>query len=393
MPPGLGKAIGDPDNDDYVAQVLAKEARDSSMKYSVLGMEAYKPTRPTGSAPKPNTRFLRHIIKETDNHNSALKRKEEREARERMRQLRDQPPSSAHDNSREHRYRRSHGSNDRDSRRERKDGDDRHLSHRRRRSRSTSLDRDRPYASRRERESRGRDDDRHRRSRKSQRHGSYSRSRSRSPHERASGSHRHRRHRRRSSSRSRSPEIRESRKDRGSSHRKHSQNSAPDSKNKLSGDESDPLEDLVGPLPKEKAPIRSRGRGAYKPNASNIDAHFAADYDPSLDVQPEDDETQTSHRSSRRPVAGLMTGDDDWELALEALRDRARWKQKGEDRLREAGFNSDIVDRWKSSASTAPGNDESVVDNVKWSTKSEGREWDRGKVVDGDGHINVKAPW
>jgi hypothetical protein len=45
MPLKLGKTIGDPDDDDYVAQVLAKEARDSSMKYSTLGMEAYMPAR------------------------------------------------------------------------------------------------------------------------------------------------------------------------------------------------------------------------------------------------------------------------------------------------------------------------------------------------------------
>jgi hypothetical protein len=45
MPPGLGKGIGDPNNDDYVAQVLAKEARDSSIKYSALGMNAYMPSR------------------------------------------------------------------------------------------------------------------------------------------------------------------------------------------------------------------------------------------------------------------------------------------------------------------------------------------------------------
>ncbi|RDW86221.1 uncharacterized protein DSM5745_02863 [Aspergillus mulundensis] len=394
MPPGLGKTIGDPDNDDYVAQVLAKEARDSSVKYSALGMEAYMPARPTSSAPKPNTRFLRHIIKETDNHNAALKRKEEREARERMRELRNQTASSAQASGGDRR-RRSRRSDDQYSRRDRgrEDREDRHRSdRRRRRSRSTSLDRKRPHTSRREREVRGRDDDRHRSSRNSRRHRSYSRSRSRSPRRKDSDSFdRRRRHRRRSTSRYRSPGSREDRKDRDSSGRH--QRSAAGSLDRTSGNESDPLEELVGPLPKEEAPIRSRGRGAYKPNNSSIDAHFAPDYNPSLDVQPEDDEGQTS-RSSRRPVAGLMTGDDDWELALEALRDRARWKQTGEDRLREAGFNDDIVDRWKSNTTpAATGNDEGLVENVKWSTKDEGREWDRGKFVNDDGHISVKASW
>ncbi|KAL6237078.1 hypothetical protein BDW75DRAFT_94545 [Aspergillus navahoensis] len=338
MPLGLGKTIGDPHDNDYVAQVLAKEAQDSSMKYSALGMEAYMPARPAGSAPKPNTRFLRHIIKETDNHNAALKRKEEREARERMRQLRNQTSSSAQASSGDHRHRRAHRSHDRVPRRDREDREDRHRSHRRgRKSRSISSDRDRLRTSRRDR----------------------------------------------------SPESRYNHKDRDSSRR---QRSATGSQDKTYGNDSDPLEELVGPLPKEVAPLRSRGRGAYKPNNRSIDAHFAPDYDPSLDVQPEDDEVRSS-RPSRRPVAGLMTRDDDWELALEALRDRARWKQKGEGRLREAGFNDDIVERWKSSIPAAAESDEGLVENVKWSTKSEGREWDRGKFVDDDGHINVKASW
>ncbi|EAW09291.1 uncharacterized protein ACLA_034940 [Aspergillus clavatus NRRL 1] len=168
---------------------------------------------------------------------------------------------------------------------------------------------------------------------------------------------------------------------------------------KESGYGSDPLEELVGPLPPKQdglhgsGPIRSRGRGAYRPNASNIDAHFADDYDPTLDVQLEDDNLIESSRPSRRPVAGLMTGDDDWELALEALRDRTRWRQKGEERLREAGCNNAVVDRWKHSSSAPGGDDEGRLEDVKWSKKGEGREWDRGKFVDADGHVDVKASW
>lgn len=45
MPPNTGKAIGDPSDDAYVAQVLAREARDSSLKYSAHGLEAYMPKR------------------------------------------------------------------------------------------------------------------------------------------------------------------------------------------------------------------------------------------------------------------------------------------------------------------------------------------------------------
>ncbi|KAF4269813.1 hypothetical protein KXW98_005541 [Aspergillus fumigatus] len=141
--------------------------------------------------------------------------------------------------------------------------------------------------------------------------------------------------------------------------------------------------------------IRSRGRGAYKAKLSNIDAHFAPDYDPTLDVHMEDGDQDQQKGPSRRPVAGLTTEEDDWELALEALRDRARWKQKGAERLREAGFDDAVVDRWKSTSSktTIGGDDEGRLEDVKWSKNGEGREWDRGKFVNDDGHIDVKASW
>ncbi|KAJ5475426.1 hypothetical protein N7539_007713 [Penicillium diatomitis] len=73
-------------DDDYVAEVLAREARDTSRKYQTEGLAA-----PTNDAPKPNTRFLRHLIKESESHNSALKRKEEKEARDRLRHLHGRP--------------------------------------------------------------------------------------------------------------------------------------------------------------------------------------------------------------------------------------------------------------------------------------------------------------
>lgn len=139
--------------------------------------------------------------------------------------------------------------------------------------------------------------------------------------------------------------------------------------------------------------MRSRGRGAYKSSHSNIDAHFAKDYDPTLDVHPDDDDPYFGNISTRRRVPGLMTEDDDWELALEALRDRTRWKQKGEERLRQAGFSESTVDRWKNNAAFTGGNTEGSIEDVKWSKKGEGREWDRGKVFDEDGHVDIRAPW
>lgn len=88
-----------------------------------------------------------------------------------------------------------------------------------------------------------------------------------------------------------------------------------------------------------------------------------------------------------------MTQEDDWDMALEALRDRARWKQKGEERLRAAGMNEETITRWKGNAAFAGMDGEGNPENVRWSKKGEGREWDRGKVVDDDGHVDVKAAW
>ncbi|RAK87006.1 hypothetical protein BO79DRAFT_198303 [Aspergillus costaricaensis CBS 115574] len=378
MPPNTGNAIGDPSDDAYVAQVLAREARDSSLKYSAHGLEAYMPKRPTGAAPKPNTRFLRHIIRETDNHNTALKRKEEREARERMRQLRNQASSSSANDA------------NRDQRRSRLEENIGVAQHRRREANrigadggvtlkipmTTGIDPREGVVATDLILVRGVDprntagmlilaaiaDD-------------IATAMSRHDHVRGLQEH------------LTGAELEIA-------------SAGVTAEETPLDDESDPLEDLVGPLPAKdndhgcSAPIRSRGRGAYKPNMSNIDAHFAPDYDPTTDIHLEDDDGQAGSRPTRRPVAGLMTGDDDWELSLEALRDRAKWKQRGEERLREAGFSNEFVDRWKSNTTSTPGDDsEGRLEDVKWSKKGEGREWDRGKFVDQDGHIDVKASW
>lgn len=119
------------------------------------------------------------------------------------------------------------------------------------------------------------------------------------------------------------------------------------------------------PPPPEPA-VRVRGRGAAK-ISSTMDAHFAADYDPSQDVRPGSDE-------------------DDWDMALEALRDRQRWKQQGAERLKAAGFTDDEIKKWEKGG-------EKTEDDVRWSKRGEGREWDRGKVVSDDGHIDIRAEW
>lgn len=96
--------------------------------------------------------------------------------------------------------------------------------------------------------------------------------------------------------------------------------------------------------------------------------HFSSHYDPATDVRPDSDI------------------DDDWDQALEALRDRQRWKQQGADRLRAAGFTEEAVSKWEKSGG------EKREEDVRWRRRGESREWDRGKVVGEDG-VETKAEW
>lgn len=97
-------------------------------------------------------------------------------------------------------------------------------------------------------------------------------------------------------------------------------------------------------------------------------ARFNPSYDPTIDVQPEEDA-------------------DDWDMALEAMRDRQRWKQQGAERLRSAGFDDTFIKAWETNTTK----DEN---KIKWAKDSSAREWDRGKVVDDEtGEVNLKAAW
>lgn len=78
--------------------------------------------------------------------------------------------------------------------------------------------------------------------------------------------------------------------------------------------------------------------------------------------------------------------EDNWGEAVEAFRDRQKWKQQGADRLKAAGFTDDQVRKW------AKGDDKDEED-VTWSKRGQAREWDRGKVVDEDGDVDLKADW
>jgi hypothetical protein len=106
---------------------------------------------------------------------------------------------------------------------------------------------------------------------------------------------------------------------------------------------------MIGPLP---ATARYRGRGTVA-SASGIEARFAETYDPTTDVAPE---------------AVAAAGGDDWDDALEAVRDRVKWRAQGAERLRAAGFSADEIARWQSGRR-----------EVAWSRRGEDREWDRGK--------------
>jgi hypothetical protein len=171
------------------------------------------------------------------------------------------------------------------------------------------------------------------------------------------------------------------------------------------------LNALIGPPPPPDAdtpPIRCRGRGAYRASTSNIDSHFSTGYKPALDVHLSDDnddkdDVKTKKTTRPRPVAGLTDDiDDDWDMALEALRDRALWRQKGAERLREAGFEENVVDRFvnnkafpgvgERNGSSGTSVDKDVAE-VRWAKKGEGREWDRGKVVDEKGQVAIKTAW
>jgi hypothetical protein len=342
--------------------------------------------------PKPNTRFLRNIIKDTDSHNAALLAKEAAESRARLQSL----ASNEHREEKANRVgggdirkrqlgdiaailggrprkrarvgaggRRVNTSSEdeepeekpkfvsRRSRDSREDGEEcgrsrGHRSHHRR-HRSTSRDRGKDGEDRRRRH----------------------RSRSASPREHRSKENRHRERSPRRK-RSRSPEAD---KARGKSHR--SEREQPESESKKpkkdvkeaeakiqEGYSSDPLDDIIGPRPPAVPQVRTKGRGTIS-QASGIDARFSASYDPTTDVRLNSDE------------------DDPWDQALEAMRARKKYKELGADRLRAAGFTEDEVKRWENGGAKRE-------EDVRWAKKGEGREWDKGKVLDDDGVVSIE---
>ena len=373
-------------------------------------LELYSPymlLRPTTNAPKPNTRFLKNVIRETDSHNAALRAKETEESKVRLRKLK---ARSLHNGERGTRGELSpdeHRSGTTGGERKRRRIDDLGLDGDRRRDRHTESDPRRSSNRKEETDSNDHrrnlrwesgavdpdDDDegsqrrlsrhlhkRHRRRYRSRSQDSSLRveskshkrrlSRLRSPDHSQQRSHRRSRRKRRASSASSSasrPQSKCRRSERSSAARSSCAKTSRQRSVSPKSD-SDPLEAIIGPPPPPPEPkVRSRGRGTFA-STSAMDTHFSSNYDPSADVHPNSD------------------SENDWDQALEALRDRQRWKQQGAERLRSAGFTEIEVQKWEK------GGEKREVD-VKWAKKGEGREWDRGKVVDDEGDIDVKPEW
>ncbi|KAI5917652.1 hypothetical protein F4810DRAFT_641389 [Camillea tinctor] len=364
--------------DDYVAELLAKEASDCSLKYSAMGLDAYKSSKRPANQPKPNTRFLNNIIRDTNSHNRALLARENAESRARLRDLEDAEEKKRQDEERKLRRSRP-GPGDT---RKRMLGDIAAIlggSPKRRREDkaegSSSGRREKSTERRGERENRNSrkelfSDSHHRHKHHSHRRDSRrdsSRSRSRSPEERR------RKHRERSPRRKGGDLFDEDRSRSDRRKRLESIHSSP----KHESSDSDPLDDLIGPAPPpsahSKGPVRPRGRGAHS-STSGIDSRFAADYNPQADVTPDLDED-----------GGGGSGGD-WDSAVEAFRDRQKWKQQGAERLRSAGFTEDQIQKWEKG-------DRKDESDVRWNTHGGVREWDRGKVLDEDGRVAAKAEW
>ncbi|KAK2006054.1 hypothetical protein LZ32DRAFT_596203 [Colletotrichum eremochloae] len=273
--------------DEYVAELLAKEADDCSLKYSSMGMDAFRTDKKPANMPKPNTRFLRHIIKDTNTHNKNLLAKEAAESRARLKDL---------EHAEEKERRRKAGPQDI---RRRQMGD------------IKAILGDRKDAPGRA----GRAADKEKTQTKDEPSNSSSRS---------------------------------------------SRRATRDPAGNDDASDSDPLDDFIGPAPPQQ--VRSRGRGAAA-GTSGIDKRFEADYDPKADVEMAED----------------GAGAGDWDDAVEAFRDRQKWRQNQEQRMRAAGYSDETIKKWREGGGGGGGGEHKDERDVRWAKAGEKREWDRGK--------------
>ncbi|KAJ3484233.1 hypothetical protein NLG97_g7105 [Lecanicillium saksenae] len=295
--------------DDYVAGLLSQEASDCSIKYSAMGVDAFlgKPSssKKPANLPKPNTRFLRHIIKGTDSHNKALLAKEAAESKARLKKL-----------ERTEEIKRKKTNPTTKDIRERHMGDIQAiLGGGRRRRRDKDADAETKDCDKRERSkakrnhqphkedgrSGGETKDFQRRSRSSpdhkgdsaKHHSSRREDGRRSRHRNDSSDDDRRYHRHRSSrdGRSRSPlSGHRSKSTRGRDTERHGhRHRSPARHGSPATDEKkatmdDAQNEEIGPAP----PPRIRGRGAVGAS-SGIDRRFSESYDPKMDIQGDDD--------------------------------------------------------------------------------------------------------
>lgn len=394
------------DDDGYVAQLVVDDANQASLKYSSMGLDAFKSNARPANQPKPNTRFLNNIIRDTNTHNKAILARENAESQARLRDLdrshsrqradepKQRPPKTDLRDTRKRMLgdiaaiiggdssssRRQHD----EPKHAKREEQDRQTSGRSRRGREETKRRSR--SPRRDRHSDRRD---HRRSRADDSRRSHSR-RDRSPLRHRSPStcdssrdkrndSRRRKHAPDSPSRScsrnrhRSHRDRRSRSPRGG-HSRRSRHKPERHKPRDEEVDSDPLDDFIGPAPaSQSSRIHRRGRGVDV-ESSGIESRFAPDYDPRADIDAPAGET----------AAG--GSQEDWTNSVEAFRDRQKWKQQGAARLRSAGFSEENIRRWEKGGAR----DES---DVRWNERGGVREWDRGKVVGDDGYVSHKPDW
>jgi len=126
-----------------------------------------------------------------------------------------------------------------------------------------------------------------------------------------------------------------------------------------------------------------------------MDSRFSENYDPSNEMQltsllqdhhhnDDDDDGQApdsgrGDNNNNGKKKEEEEGSGNWDEAIEAYRDRQKWKQQGADRLRAAGFTEEQVAKWERQG---PGGAQRDADDVRWSGRGEKREWDRGKEVE-----------
>ncbi|KAJ2895411.1 hypothetical protein MKZ38_006597 [Zalerion maritima] len=397
--------------DDYVAGLIANDAKDASLKYSAVGVDAFKTNKRPTAKMKPNTKFLQNLLKGTESHNTALLAKEAAESQARLQEL-----SDAEDIRR-----RKYKPEPTDIRRRQLGDIKSFLGGKSSKQTEASPSPAKAWSTetngeddrlRSHRDDRSRNDERRYKRRRDSDNNEVNRDKETSPR------HRHRNHhsdseenhyrfkRRKSRSRSRSPRYHERRhRDRSPLDRDSRSGNACDSgskrnlgRGKSSGKEkvegtgqqsrrypkqdssrkavelfpkagessADSDSDMIGPAPPSKSPVGRRGRGAIA-STSGIDRRFSASYDPRTDV-----DVRSDH--------------ENWDDAVEAYRDQMKWKEKGASRLREAGLSEPDIKKWEK------GGDKRLED-VRWTKKGEKREWDRGKVVGPDGSVLLTAEW